>query len=82
MRLVTEASTQPLVLLSATAYHLPPIDCFDVYRASLGRSSMLAIYPAGPTSLVQVYCDMSSDGMESSTETLFFMFSFIQMCFL
>lgn len=67
-RPVTAARAQPLVLLSATAYHSPPIDCFDVYRARSGCSSMLSIYPAGPTSLVQVYCDMSSDGVESSAE--------------
>ena len=45
-----------------------PTDCSDVYRAGSGLDGVYTIYPAGPTSPVQVYCDMSKDHMDSSAE--------------
>ncbi|XP_071758847.1 microfibril-associated glycoprotein 4-like [Centroberyx gerrardi] len=51
------------VLLPVAAYQSPlPIDCSDIYRAGSGQGGVYTIYPAGPTSPVQVYCDMSNDG--------------------
>uniref|UniRef100_A0A8C6PYQ1 Microfibril associated protein 4, tandem duplicate 3 n=1 Tax=Nothobranchius furzeri TaxID=105023 RepID=A0A8C6PYQ1_NOTFU len=38
-----------------------PMDCSDVYRTGWGLDGVYTIYPAGPTSPVQVYCDMSQD---------------------
>lgn len=50
------------VLLPAAVWTSPlPTDCSDVYKAGMGQSGVYAIYPAGPTSVVQVYCDMSMD---------------------
>lgn len=39
-----------------------------MYKAGSGLSGVYAIYPAGPTSPVQVYCDMSLDGVDNSPE--------------
>ncbi|GAA6214571.1 microfibril-associated glycoprotein 4-like [Lates japonicus] len=55
------------VLLPVAAYQSPlPTDCSDIYRAGSGTDGVYTIYPAGPTSPVQVYCDMSRD--DSSAE--------------
>ncbi|XP_044035125.1 microfibril-associated glycoprotein 4-like isoform X1 [Siniperca chuatsi] len=55
------------VLLPVAAYQSPlPIDCSDIYRAGSGLDGVYTIYPAGPTSPVQVYCDMNKD--DDSTE--------------
>ncbi|TWW82176.1 microfibril-associated glycoprotein 4-like [Takifugu flavidus] len=56
-------------LLTAVARPSPlPTDCSDVYKAGWGQSGVYAIYPAGPTSPVQVYCDMSPDRIDTSPE--------------
>ncbi|KAM7381242.1 hypothetical protein PAMA_012204 [Pampus argenteus] len=50
------------VLLPVAVYQSPlPTDCSDVYRGGSGRDGVYTVYPAGPTSPVQVYCDMSKD---------------------
>lgn len=57
------------VLLPAAFRQSPlPADCSDVYRAGSGLSGVYTIYPAGPTSPVQVYCDMSEDRVDYSPE--------------
>lgn len=57
------------VLLPVAAYQSPlPIDCSDIYRAGSGLDGVYTIYPAGPTSPVQVYCDMSKDNIDNSAE--------------
>ncbi|KAI3365495.1 hypothetical protein L3Q82_010581, partial [Scortum barcoo] len=57
------------MLLPAASYQsLLPTDCSDVYRAGSGLDGVYTIYPAGPTSPVQVYCDMSRDGTADSPE--------------
>lgn len=52
-----------LAVLLPTAVRMSPLptDCSDVYKAGSGQSGVYAIYPAGPTSVVLVYCDMSED---------------------
>uniref|UniRef100_A0A8C7JL12 Microfibril associated protein 4 n=2 Tax=Oncorhynchus kisutch TaxID=8019 RepID=A0A8C7JL12_ONCKI len=42
---------------------LHPVDCDEVYRSGSGQNGVYTIYPAGPTSPVQVFCDM---GFESA----------------
>lgn len=49
-----------LLPLAARSSSLPT-DCSDVYKAGSGLDGVYTIYPAGPTSPVQVYCDMSKD---------------------
>lgn len=57
------------VLLPVAAHQSPPpSDCSDIYRAGSGLDGVYTIYPAGPTSPVQVYCDMSNDGTDKSAE--------------
>ncbi|KAE8283948.1 Microfibril-associated glycoprotein 4 36 kDa microfibril-associated glycoprotein [Larimichthys crocea] len=56
-------------LLPVAAYQSTlPTDCSDVYSAGSGQDGVYAIYPAGGTSRVQVYCDMSKDGTDCSGE--------------
>lgn len=56
-------------LLTAAVRPSPlPADCSEVYKAGWGQSGVYAIYPAGATSPVQVYCDMSPDRTDSSPE--------------
>lgn len=59
-----------LVLLLPVAVHQSPlpVDCSDVYKAGSGLDGVYTIYPAGPTSPVQVYCDMSKDTIDNSPE--------------
>uniref|UniRef100_A0AAY5KRP3 Fibrinogen C-terminal domain-containing protein n=1 Tax=Esox lucius TaxID=8010 RepID=A0AAY5KRP3_ESOLU len=38
---------------------LNPVDCNDIYKSGFGQNGVYTIYPAGPTSPVQVFCDMS-----------------------
>ncbi|XP_058508564.1 microfibril-associated glycoprotein 4-like [Solea solea] len=38
-----------------------PVDCSDLYNRGFGHSGVYTIYPAGPVSPVQVYCDMGCD---------------------
>uniref|UniRef100_A0A3B4EY85 Zgc:171687 n=1 Tax=Pundamilia nyererei TaxID=303518 RepID=A0A3B4EY85_9CICH len=57
------------VLLPAAAYQSPlPTDCSDIYRGGAGVDGVYTIYPAGSTSPVQVYCDMSKDDIDNSAE--------------
>lgn len=57
------------VLLPVAAHQSPlPTDCSDIYRAGSGLDGVYTIYPAGPTSPVQVYCDMSLDNNDNSAE--------------
>ncbi|XP_023137206.1 microfibril-associated glycoprotein 4-like [Amphiprion ocellaris] len=50
-----------LLPLAARPSSLP-----TVYKAGSGLDGVYTVYPAGPTSPVQVYCDMSKD--DSSAE--------------
>lgn len=57
------------VLLPVAAHQSPlPVDCSDIYRAGSGLDGVYTVYPAGPTSPVQVYCDMSLDNTDNSAE--------------
>lgn len=57
------------VLLPVAAHPSPlPIDCSDIYTAGSGMDGVYTIYPAGHTSPVQVYCDMSKDSLDNSAE--------------
>ncbi|XP_071773005.1 microfibril-associated glycoprotein 4-like [Centroberyx gerrardi] len=50
-----------VVLLTPVAVSSPvflPVDCNDLYHRGFGQSGVYSIYPAGPVSPVQVYCDM------------------------
>ncbi|KAJ8013668.1 hypothetical protein DPEC_G00032190 [Dallia pectoralis] len=44
----------PMVVQSS----LNPVDCNDIYRSGSGQNGVFTIYPAGPPSPVQVFCDM------------------------
>ncbi|XP_028976086.2 microfibril-associated glycoprotein 4-like [Esox lucius] len=48
----------PMVVQSS----LNPVDCNDIYKSGFGQNGVYTIYPAGPTSPVQVFCDMSTEG--------------------
>ncbi|KAK2820670.1 hypothetical protein Q5P01_023629 [Channa striata] len=57
------------MLLPLAAHQSPlPIDCSDIYSGGSGRDGVYTIYPAGTTSPVQVYCDMSKDSTENTAE--------------
>ncbi|KAM9715803.1 microfibril-associated glycoprotein 4-like isoform 1-T1 [Menidia menidia] len=45
-----------------------PTDCSDVYKSGSGHDGVYTVYPAGPTSPVQVYCDMGRDNIDESAE--------------
>ena len=47
-----------LLPVAVSSPPLLPVDCADVYSRGSGSSGVYTIYPAGPTSPVQVYCDM------------------------
>ncbi|XP_054896472.1 microfibril-associated glycoprotein 4-like [Poeciliopsis prolifica] len=50
-------------LLSSCAAFLLPFDCSDIYKQDTTRpSGVYTIYPLGPLSGLQVFCDMSSLG--------------------
>lgn len=57
-----------LLLPLAARPSILPTDCSDVYKAGSGLDGVYTVYPAGPTSPVQVYCDMSKDGADASAE--------------
>ncbi|XP_035624184.1 microfibril-associated glycoprotein 4-like [Oncorhynchus keta] len=40
---------------------LHPVDCNEVYQSGSGQNGVFTIYPAGSTSPVQVFCEMSMD---------------------
>ncbi|XP_045557875.1 microfibril-associated glycoprotein 4-like [Salmo salar] len=52
-----------LVLLVPVAVQssLHPVDCNEVYQSGSGQNGVYTIYPAGSTSPVQVFCEMSMD---------------------
>uniref|UniRef100_A0A8C5BEW4 Fibrinogen C-terminal domain-containing protein n=1 Tax=Gadus morhua TaxID=8049 RepID=A0A8C5BEW4_GADMO len=47
------------VVVSGTPESLP-VDCSDLYSNGFGNSGVYTIFPAGPTSPVQVFCEMGS----------------------
>ena len=47
------------VVVSGTPESLP-VDCSDLYNNGFGNSGVYTIFPAGPTSPVQVFCEMGS----------------------
>lgn len=57
------------VLLPAAVHSSTlPVDCSDVYKSGSGQDGVYTIYPAGPTSALQVYCDMGRDDTESAAK--------------
>uniref|UniRef100_A0A8C6SMG5 Microfibril associated protein 4 n=1 Tax=Neogobius melanostomus TaxID=47308 RepID=A0A8C6SMG5_9GOBI len=66
-RLSLEVKLVFAVLLPAVAYQsTQPFDCNDVYTSGSGHDGVYTIYPAGPTSGLQVYCDMGRDDTEAA----------------
>ncbi|KAM3864389.1 microfibril-associated glycoprotein 4-like [Diretmus argenteus] len=47
-----------LLVPVAVSSPVPPVDCNELYSRGFGYSGVYTIYPAGPTSPIQVYCDM------------------------
>ncbi|CAL8286565.1 unnamed protein product [Boreogadus saida] len=48
-----------------------PVDCSDLYNDGFGNSGVYTIFPAGPTSPVQVFCEMGSmDAPDSNKWTV------------
>ncbi|KAK7940469.1 hypothetical protein WMY93_003795 [Mugilogobius chulae] len=47
-----------LIPVAACSPAFIPVDCSDRYDKGYGRSGIYTIYPAGPVSPVQVFCDM------------------------
>uniref|UniRef100_A0A8C5CNJ6 Fibrinogen C-terminal domain-containing protein n=1 Tax=Gadus morhua TaxID=8049 RepID=A0A8C5CNJ6_GADMO len=48
-----------------------PVDCSDLYSNGFGNSGVYTIFPAGPTSPVQVFCEMGSmDAPDSNKWTV------------
>ncbi|XP_059893246.1 microfibril-associated glycoprotein 4-like isoform X5 [Gadus macrocephalus] len=58
------------VVVSGTPESLP-VDCSDLYNNGFGNSGVYTIFPAGPTSPVQVFCEMGSmDAPDSNKWTV------------
>ncbi|CAL8300994.1 unnamed protein product [Boreogadus saida] len=58
------------VVVSGTPESLP-VDCSDLYNDGFGNSGVYTIFPAGPTSPVQVFCEMGSmDAPDSNKWTV------------
>ncbi|XP_059893285.1 microfibril-associated glycoprotein 4-like isoform X4 [Gadus macrocephalus] len=58
------------VVVSGTPESLP-VDCSDLYSNGFGNSGVYTIFPAGPTSPVQVFCEMGSmDAPDSNKWTV------------
>ncbi|KAJ0066218.1 hypothetical protein NL108_004119 [Boleophthalmus pectinirostris] len=58
-----------VLLLPVVALQSPlPFDCDDVYKSGSGQNGVYTIYPAGPTSALQVYCDMGEDATDSAAK--------------
>ncbi|KAJ0000614.1 hypothetical protein NQD34_012456 [Periophthalmus magnuspinnatus] len=57
-----------LLLLGVALQSPLPFDCDDVYKSGWGQNGVYTIYPAGPTSAVQVYCDMGQDDTGSAAK--------------
>ena len=50
-----------------------PVDCSDLYNNGFGNSGVYTIFPAGPTSPVQVFCEMGSmDAPDSDKWTVMY----------
>ena len=50
-----------------------PVDCSDHYNNGFGNSGVYTIFPAGPTSPVQVFCEMGSmDAPDSDKWTVMY----------
>uniref|UniRef100_A0A8C5FKS4 Fibrinogen C-terminal domain-containing protein n=1 Tax=Gadus morhua TaxID=8049 RepID=A0A8C5FKS4_GADMO len=66
---ITVLSDTPVVV-SGTPESLP-VDCSDLYSNGFGNSGVYTIFPAGPTSPVQVFCEMGSmDAPDSNKWTV------------
>uniref|UniRef100_A0A4W5LLG9 Fibrinogen C-terminal domain-containing protein n=1 Tax=Hucho hucho TaxID=62062 RepID=A0A4W5LLG9_9TELE len=50
--------------------YLHPVDCNEVYQSGSGMNGVYTIYPAGNTSPVQVFCEMSMDSANPGKWTL------------
>ena len=60
------------VVVSGTPESLP-VDCSDLYSNGFGNSGVYTIFPAGPTSPVQVFCEMGSmDAPDSDKWTVMY----------
>ena len=60
------------VVVSGTPESLP-VDCSDLYNDGFGNSGVYTIFPAGPTSPVQVFCEMGSmDAPDSNKWTVMY----------
>ena len=60
------------VVVSGTPESLP-VDCSDLYSNGFGNSGVYTIFPAGPTSPVQVFCEMDSmDAPDSDKWTVMY----------
>ncbi|KAF1373438.1 hypothetical protein PFLUV_G00238860 [Perca fluviatilis] len=63
MKLVSVVLLLLAPLLTSCQQLILPLDCSDIYSNDNSRpSGVYTIYPIGPTSAVQVYCDMDSEG--------------------
>ncbi|XP_028424410.1 microfibril-associated glycoprotein 4 [Perca flavescens] len=63
MKLVSVVLLLLAPLLTSCQQLVLPVDCSDIYNNDNSRpSGVYTIYPIGPTSAVQVYCDMVSEG--------------------
>uniref|UniRef100_A0A8C5FRI2 Fibrinogen C-terminal domain-containing protein n=1 Tax=Gadus morhua TaxID=8049 RepID=A0A8C5FRI2_GADMO len=56
---ISETLGDTPVVVSGTPESLP-VDCSDLYSNGFGNSGVYTIFPAGPTSPVQVFCEMGS----------------------
>ncbi|XP_067427058.1 microfibril-associated glycoprotein 4-like [Thunnus thynnus] len=50
-----------LIPVAVCSHVFLPVDCNDLYNRGFGHSGVYSIYPAGPVSPVQVYCDMGCE---------------------
>ncbi|XP_074485824.1 microfibril-associated glycoprotein 4-like [Sebastes fasciatus] len=65
MRMMQVILFGDLLVLAASVHSqfYQPIDCDDIYRHdNTSSSGVYTIYPGGPTTPLQVYCDMDTDG--------------------
>ncbi|CDQ95410.1 unnamed protein product [Oncorhynchus mykiss] len=73
-----------LVLLVPVAVQssLHPVDCNEVYQSGSGQNGVYTIYPAGSTSPVQVFCEMSMDSAFSGkwTVSIQYFYQYLNTC--
>ncbi|XP_035853518.1 microfibril-associated glycoprotein 4-like [Sander lucioperca] len=63
MKLVSVVLLLLAPLLISCQQLVLPLDCSEIYNNDNSRpSGVYTIYPKGPPSAVQVYCDMDSQG--------------------